>query len=118
MGRSRPGGPSWRTGRAVRAAPGARARAGAPAGGEGLAHVERPTALEHDELELELVVGSERPVERLELLLGIPEGIQVVEGARALSLRLGWEDERTVKLRLRCDRWGNYRIGDVRLGGP
>ena len=31
--------------------------------------LERPTALEHDELELELVVASERPVERLELLL-------------------------------------------------
>ena len=34
--------------------------------------LERPTALEEDELELELVVASERPVERLELLLVAP----------------------------------------------
>ena len=26
-----------------------------------------------------------------------------------MSLRLGWEDEQTITLRLRCVRWGNYR---------
>ena len=77
--------------------------------------LERPTALEQDELELELVVASERPVERLELLLGLPEGLEVVSGGRALSLRLGWEDERTITLRLRCVRWGNFQVGDIRL---
>ena len=77
--------------------------------------LERTAALEQDELELELVVSSERPVERLELLLGLPEGLEVVSGGRALSLRLGWADERTIALRLRCARWGNYQIGDIRL---
>ena len=77
--------------------------------------LERPTALEQDELELELVVSSERPIERLELLLGLPEGLEIVSGGPALSVRLGWEDERTITLRLRCVRWGNYQIGDIRL---
>jgi uncharacterized protein (DUF58 family) len=77
--------------------------------------LERPTALEEQELELELVVASERPVERLELLLGLPEGLELVSGERALSLRLGWEDERTLELRLRCAKWGNYQVGDLRL---
>ncbi len=77
--------------------------------------VERPTALELDELELELVVASERPVERLELLLALPEGLEIVSVGPALSLRLGWEDERTITLRLRCVRWGNYSIGEIRL---
>ena len=36
--------------------------------------LERPTALEQDELTLELVVASTRPIERLELLLGCPKG--------------------------------------------
>ena len=36
-------------------------------------------------------------------------------GRERASLRLGWEDERTLELRLRCARWGNYRIGDIRL---
>ena len=77
--------------------------------------LERPTALEQDELELKLIVASERPIERLELLLGLPEGLEIVSGGRALSLRLGWEDERTIELRLRCARWGNYQLGDLRL---
>ena len=78
-------------------------------------NLERPTALEQDEIELELVVASERPVERLELLLGLAEGLEVVSGGRALSVRLGWVDERTVTLRLRCVRWGNFQVGDIRL---
>jgi uncharacterized protein (DUF58 family) len=77
--------------------------------------LERPTALEQDELEVQIVVTSERPAERLELLLVLPEGLEVVAGARALSLRLGWDDERTITLRVRCARWGNYRLGDIRL---
>jgi uncharacterized protein (DUF58 family) len=77
--------------------------------------LERPTALEQDELQLELVIASERPIERLELLLVLPAGLELASGDRALSLRLGWEDERTIELRLRCARWGNYEIGDLRL---
>ncbi len=79
------------------------------------ASLERATALERDELELELVVGSERPVERLELLVALPDGLELVSGPQAASLRLGWEEERTLTLRLRCVRWGNYRLGDIRV---
>ena len=77
--------------------------------------VERATALEQDELAVELTVSSETPVERLELVLVVPDGLEVVSGASAQSIRLGWEDERTLELRLRCLRWGNYELGDVRL---
>jgi uncharacterized protein (DUF58 family) len=76
---------------------------------------ERATAVEGDELGLELTVGSPTPVERLEVVLVVPEGLEVVSGAAAQSLRLGWDDERTLELRLRCRRWGNYDVGDVRL---
>jgi uncharacterized protein (DUF58 family) len=77
--------------------------------------LERATALEHEELEVTLTVSSETPVERLELVLVLPDGLEVASGANAQSLRLGWEDERTLELRLRCLRWGNYELGDVRL---
>ncbi len=77
--------------------------------------VERATALEQDELEVELTVSADVPVERLELVLVVPDGLEVVSGANAQSLRLGWEDERTLELTLRCARWGNYGLGDVRL---
>ena len=77
--------------------------------------LERSTALENDELKLELVVTSQRPVERLELLIGVPDGLEVVSGGRALSLRLGWDDERTITRLVRCTRWGNYQVGDIRV---
>lgn len=77
--------------------------------------LERDRALEQDELAVEVTVASETPVERLELLLVLPDGLTVVEGASASSLRLGWEDERTLELRLRCERWGNFDVGDLRL---
>jgi uncharacterized protein (DUF58 family) len=48
-------------------------------------------------------------------VLVVPDGLEVVEGAAAQSLRLGWDEERTLQLRLRCLRWGNYDLGDVRL---
>jgi uncharacterized protein (DUF58 family) len=64
---------------------------------------------------VELVVGTERPVERLELQLSLRPGLEIVSGHAVQSVRLGWEDERTLELRLRCDRWGNYEIGDLRL---
>jgi uncharacterized protein (DUF58 family) len=57
-------------------------------------HVERATALEQDELEVEVTVSSELPVERLEVVLVVPDGLEVVSGASAQSLRLGWEERR------------------------
>jgi uncharacterized protein (DUF58 family) len=77
--------------------------------------VERERALEEDEIGVRLTFASLRPVERLEVLLAVPDGLTVAEGAAATSLRLGWDDERTLELRLRCERWGNYELGDVRL---
>jgi uncharacterized protein (DUF58 family) len=76
---------------------------------------ERLTAVEGEELKLEVTLATLTPVERLEVVLVVPDGLEVVSGARAQSVRLGWDDERTLSLRLRCARWGNYELGDVRL---
>jgi uncharacterized protein (DUF58 family) len=76
---------------------------------------ERATAVEGEELEVEVTLSTLTPVERLEVVLVVPDGLEVVSGASAQSLRLGWDDERTLTLRLRCARWGNYELGDVRL---
>ena len=62
-----------------------------------------------------MTVASERPVERLELQLVLADGLEVVKGSAAQSLRLGSEDERTLKLRVRCARWGNYDVGELAL---
>jgi uncharacterized protein (DUF58 family) len=77
--------------------------------------LDRPTAIEGETIDVELTLSSLTPVERLEVVLVVPEGLVLESGANAQSLRLGWEDERTIELRLRCTRWGNYHLGDVRL---
>ena len=77
--------------------------------------LDRATAIEGESIDLALTVGSSTPVERLELVLVVPDGLEVASGSNAQSLRLGWDEERTLDLRLRCARWGNYDVGDVRL---
>jgi uncharacterized protein (DUF58 family) len=77
--------------------------------------LESERALEGDEVAVEVTVASERPVERLELQLVLAEGLEVVKGSAAQSLRLGSEDERTLKLHVRCARWGNYDVGELAL---
>ena len=77
--------------------------------------VDRERALEGDEIAVELELNVEDPVERLELMLVLPDGVEVVEGRNPVALRLGRDDERTIELTLRCTRWGNYELGELRL---
>jgi uncharacterized protein (DUF58 family) len=77
--------------------------------------LDRERASEGDEIAVELELNSEAPVERLELLLVVPEGLEVSEGSNPIALRLGRDDERTIDLKLRCGRWGNYELGEVRV---
>ena len=79
--------------------------------------LDRERALEGDEITAELEVSSERPVERLELLVILPRGLQLVSGENSVALRLGWDDERNLSFTFRCTRWGNYEVGDIRLRG-
>ena len=79
--------------------------------------VERLRALEGDEVEAEIELSSPLPVERLELVLVLPRGLELISGQNRVALRLGWEEERTLKLTLRCLRWGNYVLGDIRVRG-
>jgi len=77
--------------------------------------LERERALERDELVVELDVSTDVSVERLELLLVVPEGLEVASGANPVAVRLGHEEDRTIAFTLRCVRWGNYVLGDVRV---
>ena len=109
---ARAGGPRG----AVRAAARARAGARAAAGGAGLAHARaadraragraRARARRRLGAAGRAARAPARPPRRAS---------RSSPGERALSLRLGWEDERTIALRLRCARWGNYQVGDLRL---
>ncbi len=71
--------------------------------------------LEGEEAAATIRVRAETAIERLELLLVLPAGVEVVEGADAVALRLAAGEERELRLRLRCSRWGLYDVGALRL---
>jgi uncharacterized protein (DUF58 family) len=77
--------------------------------------LERGRALEGDEVGLQLVLESERTVPRLETLLVLPSGLSLADDVNPVALRLPGEKPRTLELRLRCERWGGYVVGETIL---
>ena len=57
-------------------------------------------------------------IDRLELLLVLPAGIEVVDGVDAFALRLAAGEERELRVQLRCSRWGLYEVGALELRAP
>jgi uncharacterized protein (DUF58 family) len=80
--------------------------------------VDRERALVGDRVTVEVTVRAATPVERLELLLVVPPGMQGPGRAGstwALAVRLAAGEERTLPVQLTCRRWGAYWLGDVHL---
>jgi len=77
--------------------------------------VDRGRVLEGEEVRVEVELDARDSASRLELLVEIPRGLEVVEGRNPLALRLELGEERELELRLRCARWGAYRLGEVHL---
>ncbi len=74
----------------------------------------RERAVEGEEVELAVTVRSEAPVDA-ELLVALPAGLAAAAETPnpvAFGLRGG---EREQALRIRCDRWGGYVLGDVHV---
>ena len=69
--------------------------------------------LEGSEIEAVMTVRAARPVDRVELLLELPQGMEVVDGSATRSLRLRAGEERDLPFVLRCTTWGVYEPGDV-----
>jgi uncharacterized protein (DUF58 family) len=80
--------------------------------------VDRERALVGDQVTVQLALRAGTPVDRLELLLVVPPGMEGPGGAArtwALAVRLAAGEERTITVRLGCRRWGAYWLGDVHL---
>jgi uncharacterized protein (DUF58 family) len=78
----------------------------------------RPSAtrtLEEDDVEAVLELESPSAVGRLEVVLDLPNGVDVVDGDPAFALSLDPGEERTVPLTLRCSRWGVFDVGTLDL---
>src|SRR5438132_1369543 len=63
----------------------------------------------------ELTVRAAGPVDRLELMLDLPEGVEVVDEDNATAIRLRRDEARRIDVELRCRRWGVYEIGGVEI---
>jgi uncharacterized protein (DUF58 family) len=77
--------------------------------------VERERALEGDVLGATVTIRTEEAVDRVEVGLALPEGIELDEGRNPVALRLAAHEERELPLRLRCTRWSSVELGDVWL---
>jgi uncharacterized protein (DUF58 family) len=74
---------------------------------------ERERALEGEEVAATIDVVAANAVERLEVLLALPLGLEADRHANPVALRLGTGEQRTIELKFRCARWGAYLPGQV-----
>ena len=58
-----------------------------------------------------VTLDSEQGAGRIDVLLEIPRGLELVDGANPVAFRLRDGETRDVRFRLRCARWGGYRVG-------
>jgi uncharacterized protein (DUF58 family) len=93
--------------------------------------VDRERALVDDQVTVELTIRAAEPVERLEVLLVVPPGLEGPEGGPggsslaprragatrtfAVAVRLAAGEQRTLAVGLTCRRWGAYALGQVHL---
>jgi len=80
--------------------------------------VDRERALVEDQVTVTLTLRATARVERLEVLLVVPPGMEGPNGARrawATAVTLAAGEERALAVALTCRRWGAYWLGDVHL---
>ena len=77
--------------------------------------LERDRTLETDELEVVVTLEAASGAPRLEVLLELPRGLALVDGAQPLVVRLADRERRELHFRVHCERWGAYLLGRVFL---
>ncbi len=68
-------------------------------------------AVEGDEVPVRIRVAAAAAIDRLDLYLRLPDGLEVTEGHQAVGLRLARGEQRELELRLRAARWGVHQLG-------
>jgi uncharacterized protein (DUF58 family) len=77
--------------------------------------LDRERAVEGEIVTITVDLHAGWPIERLELHVPLPDNLELIEGATPLTLRLAWDEERTIELQARCKRWGAHLVGEVFL---
>ena len=74
--------------------------------------LDRERQLEGRLVTLQLEVSATEPVERLELLLDLGDGLES-EAPNPVLMRLGLRERRELEVPVRCARWGTYEVGNI-----
>ncbi len=72
-------------------------------------------AIEGDLLPATIGVRAGRAVERLELALVLPPGLDANEDESPVAITLVEREERELEVGISCERWGSYDFGEIRL---
>ena len=76
--------------------------------------LDRDRALEGEDVTATIVLRSETGIDRLELLVLLPDRLEPTDRrANPVALRLRRDETRTLELKLRCTRWGAFSVGGV-----
>jgi uncharacterized protein (DUF58 family) len=75
--------------------------------------VESERAVEGQEIEAELVVTAPTTAPGVQVALSLPDGVSLATGPDSFLLRVEAGRQRVLPLRLVCERWGSYRLGDL-----
>ena len=70
-------------------------------------------ALEGEDVAARIVVESATPVDRLELYVNLPDGVDLIDGKNPVALRLGAGERRELELTLKARRWGAHMLGPL-----
>jgi uncharacterized protein (DUF58 family) len=76
---------------------------------------DRDRLLEGERLRVEVELESSIEIGRLDVLLDLPDGLELLEGQNPVALELGARDRRTLELELSCAHWGGYALGELVL---
>ncbi len=72
-------------------------------------------AVEGDEIGVRITLAASAAVDRLDVFVRLPAGLEVADGDQARSLRLARGERRELELTVRAKRWGAHRLGPVYL---
>ena len=77
--------------------------------------VDESRVLEGDDVTARVILSARSPIDRLDLNLGLPQGLELVDGRNPVALRLRAGEQRELELTLGAAHWGGHVLGPVHV---